>query len=289
MEDEVEGEAKSLKTKTLPQYMESEDMMARFLVAAHHANDTEITKTEYTKGLRSVRGSELQLDALNHFLADEAQNRDEFYEELKKLVGTTRADEFCHLIAQAWYDGSKRRHGGEMLSIRASIHGYLKEMYGLTPTEDLSTALLTPLELAHVLQLTWRLLQTSVEDWVSKFNKDGYTSGNVLFRRGLVLDTLFGNDHAYAEPSVLSSWSLSVTLAEQFTNTIEPDKKPAIVHADFYLFQRRVLFFSPFIPGMDSHQLEACVIPSGKTQRLHFQGVHRGVGEYLLDYPEELL
>jgi hypothetical protein len=140
-----------------------------------------------------------------------------------------------------------------------------------------------------ILSLTWRLLETAVEDWLEKHGRDGYASGNVFFRRGLVLPDLFKDDHAYAELSVLSSYTLSVTLAEQFANTDRKDNKSALVHADFYLMRGRVLFFSPFVPGMRSFQLEAGVIPAERSQRLSFMGVHRGVGEYLLDYPEEVL
>ena len=147
-----------------------------------------------------------------------------------------------------------------------------------------------PSEVGQVLTLTWRLLETSVEDWIDQHGHGSeYACGDVFFRRGIVLDNLFEDGHSYEEPAVFSSWTLSVTLAEQFANTNRQGMHSAIVNADFYLFKHRVLFFSPFVPGMKSHQLEAGMILPEKAQRLSYMGVHRGVGEYLLDYPEELL
>jgi len=43
---------KALRTRTLPQYLDSEDVMARFLEAAHGAAATEIADTQYSPGER---------------------------------------------------------------------------------------------------------------------------------------------------------------------------------------------------------------------------------------------
>lgn len=281
---------KALQTKLLPQYREPEDVMARFLLAAHDEADPEIARTEYLKGERSVRATELQLDAFDYFYKHDAKLKDEFFGDLAKLIGKPKADSFCGVLADAWYDGFTRRTGPELLPIRASVEAYLKLAVGRPTTEDETAALLSPNEVGQVLTLTWRLLDTTVEDWIDQHKRGSeYASGDVFFRRGIVLEKLFEDGHDYKEPAVFTSWSLSVTLAEQFANTNKPGTRSAIVNADFYLFRHRVLFFSPFVPGMKSHQLEAGVIAAPEPQRLSFTGVYRGIGEYLLDYPDELL
>jgi hypothetical protein len=225
---------------------------------------------------------------MDDFITRSTALKDEFYGDLKDVVGAAKAHTFCSILGGAWYDGSSRRNGQEVLPLRASVEGYLRNSHGTTVTEEPSSALLTPTEVGQVLELTWRLLDTCVDDWIEKHGRD-YASSDVFFRRGLVLPELFRDAHLYREVSVISSYTLSVTIAEQFANTDRKGMKSAIVSADFYLFKDRVLFFSPFVPGMKGIQLEAGVIPSGGPQALRLVGEHRGVGEYLLDYPEELL
>lgn len=281
---------KALKTSLLPQYRESEDVFARFLVTAHEGADPEIARTEYIKRERSVRPTELELDALDFFASNETNLKDEFYHDLKEEVDEAKAKRFCEILADAWSDGYTRRKGGEVLPIRASVEVYLKYISGRQPTTDTSHALFTPREICKLLELNWRMLHTAVEDWIETHPRnDEFASSSVFFRRGLVLQKLFKDDHRYKELDVISSYTLSVTLAEQFANTHREDEKSAIVNADFYLFSDRLLFFSPFVPGMKSSQLEAGVIPGEKPARLKYMGIHRGVGEYLLDYSQELL
>lgn len=113
---------KALRTKTLPQYLESEDVMARFL-AAHGEETTEIARTENTKGERTVRASELQLDAMDDFIARSTAHPEGFYADLKEMLGAARADTFCSILGGAWYDWTARRKGGEVVPLRASVEG----------------------------------------------------------------------------------------------------------------------------------------------------------------------
>lgn len=57
----------------------------------------------------------------------------------------------------------------------------------------------------------------------------------------------------------------------------------AIVNGDLGLFAERILFFSPFIPGMEVGQLEFGVIPSEEALPIRRQGCYGGIVEYILD------
>jgi hypothetical protein len=55
-----------------------------------------------------------------------------------------------------------------------------------------------------------------------------------------------------------------------------------IAQQEIDYFDRCILFFSPFIPGMPADQLEAAVIPGLLSDSMAFHGVHGDVYEYYL-------
>ena len=63
---------------------------------------------------------------------------------------------------------------------------------------------------------------------------------------------------------------------------MQKGKVAAIINGDLALFEHRVLFFSPFVPGMMIGQLEFGIIPALNGLPLKNQGEHAGIHEYLL-------
>ncbi|MGD9668815.1 MAG: hypothetical protein AB7U75_07110 [Hyphomicrobiaceae bacterium] len=280
--------SKALMTASLPQYLESEDMMARFLDAAH-IEDQTVGRTEYVKGLRVVRASEAQLDAMNFFIDRQSECEAEFLTRLTSAIGQQKAMAFCSVLAEDWLDGRAKRQDSAVQQLRASVEGYLLGRQGRPTRFDVSSQLLTPQDCARILELNQSMLSVAIDDWIERHPRScSMASDEVFFRRGLVLAEPFRDMRVYKERDVISSYSLSITVAEQFCNSEKPTPA-ALINADIGYFKDRILFFSPFIPGMDGRQLEAGIIPGDEPDIMSFHGIHRGIAEYLLGYPTELL
>jgi hypothetical protein len=86
----------------------------------------------------------------------------------------------------------------------------------------------------------------------------------------------------YREWDFINSYSIAFSAPEKFSQMMN-GRKPAILNGDLAIFDGRMLFFSPFIPGMDVGQLEFGIIPSEKALPIHSQGIHGGILEYIID------
>jgi hypothetical protein len=149
--------------------------------------------------------------------------------------------------------------------------------------QDLPATTLGAQDVARVLQLNHELLHKHLEAWKAvHLNADRLSSDDIFLRRGLGLERPFEDDDVYREMDFINSYSLAFSSPEKFAQ-MQQNKVPAIVNGDLALFEQRVLFFSPFVPGMAVGQLEFGIIPALKALPLKSQGKHAGIHEYLLD------
>jgi hypothetical protein len=275
----------------LPQYRYSAAAMELFLDAIHSQNQPLQRSTNVPGTVKWADGSEISADNLSYFEEQKAQLEHEFLVELSDRIGAARAVEFCHTIAVDWFSGEKGRRGPRVSGLKAAVREYVGafvEPSGIKgivmlDQQNLPAPTLSALEVARILQLNHEMLSKHLEEWKAVHpNADRLSSDDIFLRRGLGLDRAFEDHDLYLERDFINSYSLAFSSPEKFSQ-MQKNKVAAIVNGDLALFDHRVLFFSPFVPGMMVGQLEFGIIPASNGLRLKSQGIHAGIREYLLD------
>lgn len=283
---------KALEASLLPQYQGSAAFMERFLVAAHF-EDAAIERSPNDQKIKLVDGKELSSDALSYFSNSCEELRLEFKNELCERIGAAAFDDFCTVLAKEWFDGKRLRQEGRARQLKRSVHDYLSTMKprsstveSLIQVDDLPTdvePLISKEAVASILTVNDQMLFRHIEAWKESHpNSDTLSNGGVFLRRGLALEKELDVDAEYREWDFINSYSIAFSAPEKFAQMMK-GRTPAIINGELALFEERVLFFSPFIPGMDMGQLEFGIIPSLAPIPVHRQGDHGGILEYILD------
>ena len=276
----------------LPQYVASAAFMERFLVAAH-MEGASIERSPNSQKVKLVDGSELDTDFLNYFTQNREAFRSEFTEELMGRIDEDEFKVFCEVVANEWFDGKRLRQDGRPRRLKRSVCDYLCKVTNgatlksqLVQTQDLPTdvePLITVKAVAAILTVNDQMIYRHVEEWKSNHpNSSSLSSGDVFLRRGLALESALDTKVPYREWDFLNSYSIAFSAPEKFSQMMT-GRTPAIVNGELSLFENRVIFFSPFIPGMDVGQLEFGIIPRERPHFLHLQGNHGGILEYIVD------
>lgn len=279
---------KAAATASLPQYR-TPYMMERFLDAAHEEG-REIERLPNTRGIKLVDGSEMVADALDYFDHNKNALECEFRSELSTKIGKGKTDLFCDVIATDWYDGKGLRNAPRVLSIKLSVRQYLEAISDGRDISSLvindvaagSPPILSKEEIVAILTVNDQMLTRHIEEWKARRSDwDQISDSDIFFKRGLSLNQAIDDSIPYREWDFINSYSLALSAPEKFSQMLQGGI-PAIVSGDLSLFHGRILFFSPFVPGMIVGQLEAGVIPAEKSIKITSQGEHGGILEYIL-------
>lgn len=280
----------SIDTATLPQYLHSNDMMDRFLDAAH-SDGKNIARSERSgdNRLNVVTNAELKHDALDYFLVNKAKLEVEFFKDLVDQVGARKAKRFVRIISTHWFDGRSERKNSIVQGLKSAIACYFVAS-GADPKMLVTNPAPLPVkpfffgvdDIRKILQINHSLLYKHLQCWVDLHpNRDDLSRGSIYFRRGVNLKNVWPDGYTYIEWDYINSYTLSISTSEQFS-AMGGKEGAVLVSADCDYFDQKVLFFSPFIPGMPGNQLELGVIPSKNPPRLRCHGEHAGIHEFLI-------
>lgn len=266
--------------------------MERFLIAAH-SETGEIARARHIQGTNITDLGEITRDALTYFETNQDAFRSEFSREAIAKIGSAEFDLFCAVIANEWYDGKKQRVNGRPRQLKRSIYEYIMQVSSLnvandcTASNDLPTdvsPLISTASIASILTINNQMLVRHIDQWKKLHpNHDTISNDDIFIRRGLYLEAKFQDDIPYREWGFINSYSLAFTAPEKFAQS-KPGKIPAIVNGNIAVFHNRVLFFSPFVPGMEVCQYELGIIPSERALKIFFQGEHAGIHEYRIEH-----
>ncbi len=298
--DEAGGEQDDLlnstlagEISTLTQYMGSIDYMERFLEAAH-TPEAGVALTPVRPGFKLASPGGLIGDQLAWFVDRKPEFEAEFQALLVGRIGEEKTKRFFELLATRWIKGGSNKREGEILDLIESVANYARAVWTSdAPIVQLPIApggvpFLDQRDVALILSANDQMLQSTIDDWL-EVRPNGAELGRdeVFVSRGLALKKSMRDRTTFSEYGFLSSYTLAISISEQFCRA-QPGLA-AMVHTEIDTFQGRVLFFSPFIPGMNGTQFELGVIPGSRPDRLAFQMEHSGVEEYRLgDLPEDI-
>lgn len=281
----------ALDTAQLPQYLHSSDFMERFLDAAHYKGQ-DIVRYKRPDGfnINVAVNAEMVADALFYFTENKEQLENEFKSDLIELIGERKASRFFKIISTYWFDGRAKRFSPAVQGLKSSVAAYLQESFNVDPTAlvvDKDVRLPRPFffgsnDIRKILNLNHQMLYKHLQEWMDQHPNSSWLSrGEIYFRRGIGLQKAWPDGSAYIEWDFINSYTLSISASEQFAMSGRKPG-PTIVASDCDYFNNRVLFFSPFIPGMPASQLEFGIIPSSTPTRLEYHGNHAGIHEYFL-------
>lgn len=288
---------KAMRTALLPQYFGSEAAMER-LIDALHGDGGELARTANVQGTTKLTTeAELRADGLGYFFDDKTKMENEFLDDLSEEIGGKKAKAFCDAIANGWF-GKNRRKSKRVLGVKRAVRNHLKRhlpkgaaLETLLQNPDLAAgrASLTSTDLAKILTINDRMLIKHKEIWKDRHPNSTFVNDDAIWlRRGLGLRALYPAGERYREWDYINAYSWAVSAPEQFAQ-IDEGAIPALVSGDLGLFAGRILFFSPFVPGMTADQLEFGVIPAVNPPIITDRGEHGGLREYVLgEQPEEV-
>jgi hypothetical protein len=279
------------ETALLPQYQASPAFMERFLDAIHEDGGA-IERSENKKGsIKLVDDSEVSADALDYFVNNKPEMEQEFRDDLIEQIGEEKADWFIEVIAQDWYDGKGLRNGKRIIDIKTSVRNCMKKIIAKSDSLEMiveNYALpeivpkLSELDVARILCVNKKMMIRHIEGWKAIHPDSLFLSDDDIYlRRGLSLDAPINTSKLYKEWDYINSYSIAFSAPEKFAQ-MQVGKTPALISGDIHLFDGRILFFSPFIPGMSIGQLEVGIIPGDRALSINAQGEHGGILEYII-------
>jgi hypothetical protein len=114
-------------------------------------------------------------------------------------------------------------------------------------------------------------------------------TGDIYCKRGIKPKEKKSFKHKgdHKEWAYVTSYTLSISVAEQFAK-LGWGKDAMMLHTCYSNIADRILFFSPFIPGMNAKQLEFGIIPSKRPLKYKSQGRLFGIDEYIIDNPVDI-
>lgn len=289
--DDDPSRNRALKTALLPQYKASPTVMERFLVASH-GEDRALERSANVPGTTKwADTNEIRADAYSYFDDNKRDLENEFLGDLTDCLGRLKAIEFCDVVAGDWFSGAAGQSGPRVSGLKAGIRDYISPLLRGKPLDSVvshaSASLPQPTfsaqEIAQILTVNDILMFRHIEEWKALHaSVSSLSTDDIFLRRGLGLDKPLQVDLLYREFDFISSYSMAFTTTEKFSQ-MKRGKYPAMVSGDLALFNERILFFSPFVPGMQGGQLEVGVIPALTGLPLKDQESHGGIHEYLLD------
>lgn len=289
---------KATQTTNLPQYINSQYSMEGFLDALHDP-DGELKVSQRYRGLKFIGEKESKLDGLEYFSLNKKRLEKEFSKECSNLIGKKKTHKYFDVISNTWYEGRSLRTGEHNYPLLKSIEKYFTHFKRIRKDQILvrnqpdfgkTDLLFEPDVLDQIFMLNNRLTNWCFQDWISRYYpRESFGTNDIYIRRGVVLDDKDYNGAIFYDQNYLNSYSLSITVGEQFSQSGEGN--PSIFNLAYNNCLDRILFFSPFIKNLNNdlveaqyEQLELGLVPPYSKMQMTLQDKHDNVSEYILNY-----
>lgn len=210
----------------------------------------------------------------------------EFKNDICNEIGEDKYNYFIELISNYWIPAGKR-DSKKIRQLEFTIKEYLKifckaKIRVLKDKSINANQVLTLQDLYQILEITRRLVGHYIQEWLSS-SKHDFSSNEIYLFRGINLENYPRKNKRFIEFRFINSYSLSLSIAEKFSDTVKQPKVNAIFALNENLVDNRILFFSPFLPGCQDSQLEFGLIPDLNKLRVKNACKRNGHSDCLLE------
>ena len=233
---------------------------------------------------KEIEIDEVYAENFNYFFNNEELQED-FKERFCNELGEENFEKYINIITNYWYDGKRLRNDtSEIKSFKYSIYNYLnknfKEFYCLSKEPEEIELMFESFQIEKILKINSDILDYAIDNWLGSHpKKDLFGTNDIYYRRGINNKFNRGVEQ-YNENDFINSYTLSSTVAEQFSQT--GNNIRFIVSGEMGLFNNRILFFSPFLKGFQK-QIEIGVIPHTQKLNIVFSNTIGEIDEYTIE------
>ena len=284
--DFLDDESKELiGVATLNKHRTNKESYRRFLEAAHgcsfHREDS----------IQGVTKAATNDDVLEWMERQRRKYQDMFYKDATSDISGRKLEVFFDAIRGAWVDGRKKRFESDaMLSVFASIREYYKltarepqmsALLGLVKAAEEVTPMFNAKEIAHLMQANKQVLYPFADEYIEAMDfTETVTPSDIWVHRGMNSAGPLA-ENVYEERRCVVSWSVALSVAEQFSQTGDGDYRVNISIPLPNMWDR-ALVFTPFVPDVSLKQYELAIVPQWVKLKVEDNGLHAGVHEYEL-------
>lgn len=260
--------------------------------------DATLARDLYRPGTKHIGPEEVGITNLDFFRITQTQDSAELRARLRRAgISSARIDRYMQAFATLWVGTrSQRLHSPQMLEVMASIvqhdlvfHSGAAGRYVANQPYAAVSPLFSPEQMAAVFQANSDMLETTLYAYSKRLSEnDGWSINRVYARRGMHRVTDISP--VWSEQQYLNSYSLTVTVPEQFaqthTHTSRKAGVPTIVSACLPSIQGRIVAFAGFVEGMTLNQAELVVAPPVRELAVRYLGTHGtapAIEEYVYD------
>ncbi|MGO4502178.1 hypothetical protein [Dyella sp. 2YAF14] len=259
-----------------------QDVYFKSQVLADMSGSSKVTGATNPDGPKFITPEEQEARHFHFFRDGQQAWSDEFVERLiDSGIGRDRVEQFFHLLANVWVDGKGRRQNESgMLAIKSAIQAhdrrYHRDYAGKFVINKVKNVLpmFEPHEMRAIFRTNENMLANMAHAYLTDLQGDREGSiNNLTVRRGARMSV---TELVRRELNYLSSYSLAITPAEQFSQNLSSgagdDVAACVFSARLPAIQQRTVAFAPFIRGMSIEQLEVVVAPPIRPTPLRDDG-----------------
>jgi hypothetical protein len=233
----------------------------------------------------AVTQDEEILDALGYFTSP--GNKSAMEEEFVADLGSCSCG-VSSRVASLYFQAIKDyQDGGSTAPLRMLKHAVRAYMFDRGATVNIRENLdaieggneISGEDIRRILRANQFNLVKHFDAWKRQRHHD-ISDDEIYLRRGIGLSTPLVSG-AYQEAAWITSYTLALSVAEAFANRGRP-RVENIIHLQYEDARSRVLFFSPFVPGVHPKELELGLIPFAVPRRLEKLFTEGRYEEYLV-------
>lgn len=248
--------------------------------------ESDVMRTQNSPGRKSITEDEARVIFINYYKDNKKGMECEFHTRMKDAgVPSSKLDQYYRIVLDCWCDGrSKRTRSDEIKSLEMSLLYYDRELGNKAFVKNALPCDIDPLfnvkETCALLHVNMKLMELFIDDYIADCGVD-ISSDSIWIRRGMFIkksELLLYKEFELIELRYLTSYSFSITVAEQFAQTSGTGNMgaglPIIVSIPICEYIDRLVIFSLFIPGMPVDQVEIVVAPPCTSKILRDTGPH---------------
>lgn len=256
-------------------------------------------RPKYKKGKKFIGTIDIEIEMLSYFFKNRDRFRLAFNKEIKNKIGEIQYKIYINILKN-WIDGG-RKNNPIILCFKKSIDEYLKNKSKRYYCEEDGSVLscaesnrLSVNSIEQILELQSSYLETFFSEANDNLMSDYNIFRNPYLHRGINIlryediYKYYEKKLYYKELEILSSYSLSINVAEKFCLINLHYNKPIQTHkiilsSKYNNFHKRIIASSLLNYELDIRQLELLSIPSIEYFYLSYEGLNDNVFDFLID------